>query len=150
VGDECAHETSCLDDDVRAVRSGDSADEDRLEVLAGPPACPAVHVALEPLSEPKTSAAQDLRVQTSSIVHDDTDGRSRREPPARVRQHVRDAVDVRLDGSAPDAAAGTAELVRPPLVEAEQLVGVAVLLVVVDQPGVRRRGDDGVERPAER
>ena len=33
--------------------------------------------------------------------------------------------------------------------EAEQLVGVAMLLVVVDQARVRRRRDDGVERPAE-
>ena len=32
------------------------------------------------------------------------------------------------------------------VVEAEQLVRVPVLLVVVDQAGVRRRGDDAVER----
>ena len=44
-------------------------------------------------------------------------------------------------------AAGRARVA--PLVEAEQLVGVAVLPVVVDQPRVRRRGDDAVVRPAE-
>ena len=35
------------------------------------------------------------------------------------------------------------------LVEAQQLVRVAVLLVVVDQPRVGRRRDDAVERPAQ-
>ena len=45
-------------------------------------------------------------------------------------------------------AAGT-DLVLAQIVEPEQLVGVAVLLVVVDQSRVRRGGDDGVERPTE-
>src|SRR6185312_16619956 len=41
------------------------------------------------------------------------------------------------------------ELALPSLVQVEQLVGVPVLLVVVDQPRIRRRGDDAVERAAE-
>ena len=44
---------------------------------------------------------------------------------------------------------GGADLPLAPVVELEQLVRVAVLLVVVDQPRIRRRGEDPVERPSE-
>ena len=42
-----------------------------------------------------------------------------------------------------------AELEVAAFVDTEQLVGVAVLLVVVDQAGIRRRGDDAVEAALE-
>ena len=60
------------------------------------------------------------------------------EPAACVREHVRDALDVRLDRSAADASRGTTELLGPAFLEPEELVRVAVLLVVIDQPGIRR------------
>ena len=59
------------------------------------------------------------------------------------------AVDVVLDRGPTRAARRPAELEVTPLVDAEQLVGVAVLLVVVDQARIRRRGDDAVVRAFE-
>ena len=62
---------------------------------------------------------------------------------------VGDALDVVADRLRVDAALGRAHLELAAVVETQQLVGVAMLLVVVDQPRVRRRRDDAVERAAE-
>ena len=48
-----------------------------------------------------------------------------------------------------DAALGGAQLQLAAVVEPEQLVRVAVLLVVVDEAWVRRRRDHAVERPGQ-
>ncbi len=56
---------------------------------------------------------------------------------------------VRLERRERRPRCGGADLPLAPVVELEQLVRVAVLLVVVDQARIRRRGEDGVERPAE-
>ena len=58
-------------------------------------------------------------------------------------------VDVLLDRGLARPSRSRAELPLAPVVEPEQLVGVAVLLVVVDQARIRRRGDDAVVRPAQ-
>src|SRR5260221_1483791 len=42
-----------------------------------------------------------------------------------------------------------ADLSLAPVVEAEELVRVAVLLVIVDEPRIRRRSEHRVERPTE-
>ena len=68
---------------------------------------------------------------------------------AGVREHVGNAVDVVLDRRPTRAPGGPAELEITPLVDAEQLVRVAVLLVVVDQARIRRRRDDAVVRAFE-
>src|SRR5437763_146605 len=89
-------------------------------------------------------AANDSEAIAAAYTDDD--------PPARLqhagtrRQHARDPVDVRGECRLRRAALGCADLARAQVLEAEQLVGVAVLLVVVDEPGIRRRRDDGVER----
>ena len=66
-----------------------------------------------------------------------------------IREHVRDPVDVVRDRRPARPACRAAQLAITALVESEQLVGVAMLLVVVDQARVRRRGHDAVVRPAE-
>jgi hypothetical protein len=60
-------------------------------------------------------------------------------------EHRGDTVDVDAKRFTARACRGRPELAFPEIVEPEQLVGVPVLLVVVDQPRVRRRGDNGVE-----
>ena len=67
----------------------------------------------------------------------------------RVREHLGDTGDVLLDRGAAGAARGAPELEVAALVEAEKLVGVAVLTVVLDQARIRRRRDDAVVRPLE-
>src|SRR5207244_6541841 len=55
--------------------------------------------------------------------------------------------DVRLDRRARRARLGGAELELTAVVEAEQLVCIPMLLVVVDQARIRRRRHDAVEGP---
>ena len=65
-----------------------------------------------------------------------------------MAKDVRDAFDAAPIASRPiPRAGGRARLAA--LVQLEQLVRVAMLLVVVDQTRVRRRRDHGVERPAD-
>ena len=101
------------------------------------------------VDEPQPGALEDLRVEVATVVDDDAHRapRARSDAP-RVREHARDAVDILRDRRSARPARRPAELEVAALVEAEQLVGVAVLLVVVDQPRVRRRRDDAVVRPA--
>ena len=106
-------------------------------------------MSLEPVVEAEASTLQDLRVQVTTVVDDDADRRVGDESPASVDQDVRDAVDVRADRLPAHAPRRAAELRLTALVQPQQLVRVPVLLVVVDQPRVRRRGDDAVEGPAE-
>ena len=125
------------------------ADEHRLEVLPRTTPRPPVHMALEPILQAKLGAAQDLGEQVAPVVDDDAHRGAGRQVLAGVREDVGHPLDVRPDRLPADAPGGTAELGLAPLVEPEQLVGVAVLLVVVDQPRIGRGGDDGVERPTE-
>ena len=120
-----------------------------LEVLPRTAPRAAVHVALEPIFQVEPRAAQDVGEQVTPVVDDDAHRGARRQVAARVREDVGHSLDVCPDRIAADAPGGTAELGLAPLVEAKQLIGVAVLLVVVDQTRIRRRGDDGVERAAE-
>ena len=82
-------------------------------------------------------------------------GRSRRSrvgrrgpAPQRRSQARARSLRVRVDRSARRSRLGGAELELARVVEAEQLIRVAVLLVVVDQARIRRRRDDAVERRA--
>ena len=92
---------------------------------------------LESLIESKPCTAQDFRIQPTPIVYNHTDGRTRGKSASGVREDVRHTVDVRGDRLPPDAAGRAPELFGATLLEPEELVGVAVLLVVVDQPRVR-------------
>src|SRR6478735_8480655 len=126
-----------LADLARTLRSDRTAalrspgDQNVFEVLARPPAGAAVDVAAEPFLELKTGSREDLRIQVAAVVDDDEDRGSLPELHRRPRGR-------------------RADLPLAPVVEREQLVRMAVLLVVVDQPRIRRRGEDPVERPRER
>ena len=128
---------------------GGAANEDRLEVLARAPAGAAVDVPLEPVVQAQAGAPQDLRIEVAAVVDDDAHRGLGRQVLSCVREHGGDAVDVGLDRLPADTPCRPSELALPALVQAEQLVGVAVLLVVVDQARIRRRGDDAVERATE-
>ena len=80
-------------------------------------------------------------IELAPVVDDDADGRAAAQRRLRPRQHGRDPRDVLLDRRLARSARGGAELALAPVVEPEQLVGVAMLLVVVDQARIRRRGD---------
>src|SRR5688572_28831125 len=147
--DQGTHGSSLLWIAARRPRSDGPTDEDRLEVLARSSPRSAVDVPLEPLIEAKPCTVQNFRIQPTPIVYNDADGGVWCKAPARVGENACDTVHVRADGLAADAVGRPAELVPSPLVHAEQLVRIAMLLVVVDQPRVRRRRDEGVERPAE-
>ena len=61
----------------------------------------------------------------------------------------RDPGGVLLDRGTARAACRGADFALPPVVEGEQLIGVPMLLVVVDQARIRGRRDDTVVRAAE-
>ena len=88
-------------------------------------------------------------IQLAPVVHDDAHHRARQQCSPGVRKDVGDALDVRLDRGAAQAVGGPSELVVAVLREAEELVRVAMLLVVVDQARIRRGCDHSRERSAE-
>src|SRR6478735_12070241 len=145
-----------LADLARTLRSDRTAalrspgDQNVFEVLARPPAGAAVDVAAEPFLELKTGSREDLRIQVAAVVDDDEDRGSLPELHRRPREYRGDAVAVRLQRRQRRPRGRRADLPLAPVVEREQLVRIAVLLVVVDQPRIRRRGEDPVERPRER
>ena len=121
-------------------------DQHVLEELACPPAGTAVHVASIALFEPQSGPLQDRRVELAPVVDHDHDRRSRLQSPPHVRKHGGDPVAI---GRERLAARALAELELAELLQSEQLVGVAMLLVIVDQARVGRRGEHPVEAGAE-
>ena len=90
---------------------------------------------------------EDLRIELAAVVDDDHDRRPRGASAAAHDARTAEIPSVyALERRPRRAARGGADLALAPVVEPEQLVRVAVLLVVVDQARIRRRGDDGVER----
>jgi hypothetical protein len=106
-------------------------------------------VAAQAVLEPQTGALENLRVQVAPVVDDDEHRRAGSQLGTRVRKRADHAVDVGGWGGTTSPARRRAELELSHVVEAEQLVRVAVLLVVVDQARIRRRGEDAVEAAAE-
>ena len=90
------------------------------------------------LLEPQPGGAEDPVVEPAAVVDDDHDPPAGREGAPGAVEDLGDRLAVAGD-AAPD-------LVLVPALEAEQLEGVDVLLVVVDQARVGRRGDDEVDR----
>ena len=88
---------------------------------------------LVPVDEPEPGSLEDLRVEIAPIVDDDAHPPAEDERRAGVLEDTRDAVDVLLDRSAAGAARGPSELEIVALVDTQELVRVAMLLVVVDQ-----------------
>ena len=93
---------------------------------------------------PGTPPGEDAWVEMSRVVDDDHDRRFRLELSSRIREHRRHVPHVGGYGSASGAPRGRSDLVNAPVLEVQELVGVPVLLVVVDEAGVRRRRDDAV------
>src|SRR5581483_7666217 len=117
-------------------------DQDVLEELTRAPSRAAVDVARQALLEGQARPREDLRVQASRVVDDDDHRRPRGELPAGVGERRDHVFDIGSHGGVGPTTGGGTDLFLAPVVEVEQLVGVAVLLVVVDQAGVRRRRDD--------
>src|SRR5512134_4177398 len=107
-------------------------DENRLEVLpCSSPGAP-VHVALQPIDEPELAASQDLGIQVAPVVDDDDHGRAVLESIRAAPENPRDATNVVLDRCPTRSSSRGAKLTLPSVVETEDLVGIAMLLVVVD------------------
>src|SRR5207237_490356 len=80
---------------------------------------------------------------------DDHHRRAPPEAPPDASQHVDDPVAVAGDRGLRGAGGAGADFELAAVLEPEQLVRVAMLLAVVDQAGIRRRGDDAVEGAVE-
>ena len=135
---------------LRIPYPGHRGDQHGLEVLACAAARPPVYVPFQAILEPEPAPFEDVGIEPSSIVHDDEHGRSGRQGGRASAQNLRDPYAVLLDRRSACSARRRPELALAAIVKAEQLVGIAVLLVVVDEAGVRRRGEDGVVLPSER
>src|SRR5689334_13164732 len=117
------------------------SDEHVLEVLAGATTGATVHVPLVALLEHKARAVEDLRIQVAAIVHDEDDAPTRlHHRPARC-EHAHDPVAVRRERRPRRPSRSRTDLALAEVVETEQLVRIAMLLVIVDQPRIRRRRD---------
>jgi len=112
-------------------------DQNRLEVLARPPPRAAVDMALEPIDEAQPTAIENLGIELAPIVDDDDDRCSGLQHLCATSKHVGDPTDVRIERRPARPPSRGAELALAPVVEPEQLVRVAVLLVVVDEARVR-------------
>jgi hypothetical protein len=99
-------------------------------------------VAAQALAEVEAGTVQDFGVELATVGDDDADGRAGLEVRAGVGEHGGDPLDVVRERP---FRRPSAELQRAEVGQPEQLVRVPVLLVVVDQAGIRRRGDDAVE-----
>src|SRR5207248_3199433 len=96
-------------------------DQHVLEVLAGSTAGAAVHVAPQPVVEPKPGAFEDRGIQVATIVDDDADRRSAAQHHSGVRKRHGDPLAVRVDRRARGSRFRGAELELTRVVEAEQL-----------------------------
>src|SRR5579884_4304889 len=113
-------------------------DEHVLVVLAGATPRATVDVPAVALLEREPGALEDPRVEVATVVDHDHHAAPWRQRPAARGEDTRDPVDVRAERGLRRAAFRRAELALAQVLEPEQLVRVPVLLVVVDQPRVRR------------
>src|SRR6266545_3252404 len=97
----------------------------------------AVHVADDAVLELEPRGREDAVVEPAPVVDDDHDLAAPPQRSPRARKHRSDVFAVALDAAA--------DLVRVPPFESQQLVGVRVLLVVVDEAWIRRRGQHEVD-----
>src|ERR671919_1216374 len=112
-------------------------DQDLFEVLALAAPRSAVHVAQVAVLEAQAGGRQDAVVEVAAVVDNDHDPAAAAKRCTGAGEDGRDAFAV--------ARHATADLRVVPPREAEELEGVGVLLVVVDQPRVGRRRDDQVD-----
>ena len=99
--------------------------------------------------EREPRSGKDRRVQTPRVVHDDHD---RRVPPKltrRIREHRCHVGNVTGRRALARPGGSCSDLFVTTVAEAQKLIRVTVLLVVVDEARVRRRRDDSVGPPRE-
>src|SRR5436190_30710 len=131
------------------LRAGSETTDDHvLEVLARASPRPPVHVPAVPLLLEQPRALQDAGIELPPIVDDDHDGCTGPQRPPDVPEARGDAVRIGLERRPRRPCRPGAHLELAAVVEPEQLIGVAVLLVIVDQARIGRRGDHTVEWPA--
>ena len=123
-----------------------AAEQDVLEELTrSPPGAP-VHVSGDPSFEKETRVLENRGIEVVRIVHDDKHPRVPRKLRCRVVEHLAHRVDISAQRRPAPPSRPRANLLIASVDQAEQLVGVAMLLVVVDQAGVRRGRDDSRRR----
>ena len=86
------------------------------------------------MHESQPCQLEDLRIEIAPVVDDDDHARAGAKLVRRALEHLRHARDVLRDRRLRRSAA---ELESAEVLETEQLVRVAVLLVIVDQAWVR-------------
>ena len=128
-----------------ALLSGEAGYQNVFVILPGPAAGTAVYVAAVTLLELQPRRGKNIGVEAPPIVDDDQDRGAGLERRAQILEHRSDSLRVVRERCPRGAARGRPQLLLAQIVEPEQFVGVAVLLVVVDQARVGRRGDDAVE-----
>src|SRR4029079_15342305 len=97
-----------------------------------PAALSCVEVANDTLFEPESAPLEDRRVELAAVVDDDRNGRPQSQRLPHVQQDTDDPVRVGLDRSLARPGPRGAHLELTSVVEPEELVGIAVLLVIVD------------------
>ena len=90
-------------------------------------------MAFEPIDEAKAASLQDLGIEVAPIVDDDEHGRAVREPFGAASEDGGDAGHIALDRATTRPSGGSTELSLAAIVQFEDLVRVAMLLVVVDE-----------------
>src|SRR3954452_24983275 len=136
--------SSCVAPSITASGLRRATDQYVLEELARPPSGPSIDVTRDPILELEAGIFEDARVQRLRVVHDDQHRRVRLQLPPRVLEYGAHRSDVVLHRGSRPPRRGGADLLVAPIGEAEQLVRIPVLLVVVDQSGIRRRCDHAV------
>src|SRR5438128_1292353 len=99
-------------------------------------------MAPEPCFQPQARAVENLRIEVATVVDDDQHRSPRTQRTARTGEHRRNAVAVRGERATARSPGRGTQLEAAQILELEQLVRRSVLLVVVDQARVGRRGDD--------
>src|SRR6266568_2481528 len=119
-----------------------AAEQDVLEELARSSSCAAVDVSGYAFFQDEPGALQDGGVEILRVVHDDQHPGIAWELRDGVAEHFAHRVGIGIErGTASSRGCGS-DLFVASVDQAEQFVGVAMLLVVVDQAGVRRGRDD--------
>src|SRR4051794_12530039 len=90
-----------------------------------------------------------LRVQIPRVVDDDDDRCVLPKLTRCVGKRRSHVGNVRVDRTPARATARCSDLILSPITQAEKLIRVTMLIVVVDEPRVRRRRDYPVRSPGE-
>src|SRR4051812_21329637 len=108
-------------------------DQNVLEVLARAAAGPTIDVTAQAMLQYETRAVEDVGIELTAVVDDDQHGGAVGTGGRGVGECGSDALGVRGERRARRPRSGGAELELAAVVQRQQLVCVAMLLVVVDQ-----------------